>query len=260
MQHETDDKERNDTLNAANTTRREVECLRCGDVSRAGERAPALGCSDGPNGAAEHYWTETDDGEEIEAEALVEDAGDDQPALEPGVIITWRDDDRTKRATVVEVERNTHYADAAITVDGERVFEDDLLRTESPIQVTELVPDGGQQVAEADDETGEDSDSGMNISDAVKLTDRANMVGIADADLPERTACFPVDRLQTALELVDTLGWETVDLYTVESSCSDPHEALALRPVGSGWSPPQPAVVVAPFTEDGREAFGGGSE
>ena len=98
------------------------------------------------------------------------------------------------------------------------------------------------------------TDGGLNFT---QVTDKAGVVAIDGTDYPEddvkRHSTVSVSVLQDALELVDTLGWETVDIITAHPDSDDLRVVALQPPSDSPLAGEQAAITVAPLTETGRE-------
>ena len=101
------------------------------------------------------------------------------------------------------------------------------------------------------DDSGEES----NDENRSQLTDKAEVVGLDATDYDDeridRVTTVSVATLSLQLELLETLGWDTVDVVTV-----DPKEGqeaanplLAFRPRADGWFSEQAAVAAAPKSQ-----------
>ena len=98
------------------------------------------------------------------------------------------------------------------------------------------------------------SDGGI---ESVRLTDKIDVIALDGTDYPDaavkRHSTVSVSVLQDALELVDTLGWETVDIITAHPDSDDLRVVALQPPSDSPLAGEQAAITVAPLTETGRE-------
>ena len=93
--------------------------------------------------------------------------------------------------------------------------------------------------------------------ESVRLTDKTDVIALDGTDYPdaavERHSTVSVSVLQNALELVDTLGWETIDIITAHPNSDDLRVVALQPPSDSPLAGDQAAITVAPLTETGRE-------
>lgn len=108
------------------------------------------------------------------------------------------------------------------------------------------------------DERGEESSDTLRCS---QLTDKAEVVGLDTTDYGDKRI-QPVSRLSVAtlklqVELLETLGWDTVDVLAVEPKEGQPteHAAVAFRPPADGWFTEQAAVAAAPKSQPHGETI-----
>lgn len=100
------------------------------------------------------------------------------------------------------------------------------------------------------------------MDEPTRLTDKVGIIGIDATDygeLEEQQTTVAVDLLRQALDLIDTLGWEQVDVLTVEPTTDDPDDQpmVILRPPHSALFGPadgQAGIAVTPRTEQGRRS------
>ena len=103
------------------------------------------------------------------------------------------------------------------------------------------------------------TDGGEEITDInpTRITDKADLVALDGTEYPDedvtRHTTVSVSVLQQSLELLDQLGWETIDIGTVAPvGCNLP--LLAIQPPSDTLlAGEQAAITVAPMTEKGRE-------
>jgi len=97
------------------------------------------------------------------------------------------------------------------------------------------------------------------MTDEIRLTDKVGVIAIDATDygeLESHETTVSVDMLKQGLELIETLGWDQVDIRTVETNNDSPdYPLLVLRPPsealfgGSG----QAGIAITPRTEKGRK-------
>jgi hypothetical protein len=96
------------------------------------------------------------------------------------------------------------------------------------------------------------------MSESVRLTDKIGVVGIDGTDYgeyEEHQTTIDTEILKQGIELLDTLGWEQVDVCTV----STPNEQadypmLMLKPPHESLiSGDQAGIAITPRTEEGRK-------
>jgi len=94
-----------------------------------------------------------------------------------------------------------------------------------------------------------------------QLTDKAEVVGLDTTDYGddriEVVSRLSVATLKLQLELLDTLGWETVDVLAVkpkEGQVTE-HSVVAFRPPADGWLTDQAAVAAAPKSQPHGETI-----
>jgi len=113
-------------------------------------------------------------------------------------------------------------------------------------------------------ETENDDRSGTEIGQGGQLTDKIGVVGLDATDyehLETHETSVDLQHLKTAIELIETLGWQKLDVCLVHPPESDDENGpdfpmLSLRtskPLFSAGG----AVTIAPLTEKGR---GGNNE
>jgi hypothetical protein len=99
-----------------------------------------------------------------------------------------------------------------------------------------------------------DSEDGFETA---RLTDKANIIALDASNYPEDrvTRHTTVSRsvLEQSLDLMNSLGWETIDIITADP-VDDELPLLALQPPGDTLlAGEQAAITVAPKTEYGRK-------
>jgi hypothetical protein len=96
------------------------------------------------------------------------------------------------------------------------------------------------------------------MTDETRLTDKIGIVGLDGTDYGEletHQTTVDTDILKQGIELLDTLGWDQVDVVTVESGNDDnaDYPLLVLRPPHESlFSGDQAGIAMTPRTEKGR--------
>lgn len=98
------------------------------------------------------------------------------------------------------------------------------------------------------------------MTDETRLTDKVGVIGI-DAtdydDLENHQTTVSVSLLRQGLDLIDTLGWDQVDVITVDPMDDKAdYPMLILRPPSDALFGPdgQAGIAITPKTEQGRDA------
>jgi len=103
------------------------------------------------------------------------------------------------------------------------------------------------------------------LSDYPRLTDQIGIIGLDASpydDHGTHHTTVDIDNLKTAFELLDVLGWDTIDVCTVESTDETPdHSLLVFRPPRESlFSGDQAGVAIAPLTDHGRQKVSSSKE
>jgi len=112
-----------------------------------------------------------------------------------------------------------------------------------------------------------DAEGDEGLKQGGQLTDKIGVVGPDATDygnLETHATSVDVQHLKTAIELIETLGWEKIDVCLVEPPESDDegdpdYPLLSLQtnePLFSAGG----AVTIAPLTEKGRGGDGGDTD
>jgi len=94
------------------------------------------------------------------------------------------------------------------------------------------------------------------MTNPVRLTDRVGVIGLDGTEygeLGERQTTIDTEILQQGIELLDTLGWNQVDVCTVAGANETDNPMLVLRPPrDSLFSGEQAGIAITPRTDQGR--------
>lgn len=95
------------------------------------------------------------------------------------------------------------------------------------------------------------------MTDPVRLTDRVGVIGLDGTEyneLGERQTTIDTEILQQGIELLDTLGWNQVDVCTVAGANENTdNPMLVLRPPRESlFSGEQAGIAITPRTDQGR--------
>lgn len=95
------------------------------------------------------------------------------------------------------------------------------------------------------------------MTEITRLTDKVGIIGLDATDYPQESheTTVNTDLLQQSLELIETLGWEQVDVRTVEGNGDSDYPMLILRPPQKAVfdSTEQAGIAITPVTEKGRK-------
>ena len=93
-------------------------------------------------------------------------------------------------------------------------------------------------------------------NEPVRITDKVGVLGIDATDYGDREThqtTINTELLADAADIIATLGWDQVDVITVESSESADNPMLVLRPPHeSVCGGEQAGIAITPRTEKGR--------
>jgi len=94
------------------------------------------------------------------------------------------------------------------------------------------------------------------MTNPVRLTDRVGVIGLDGAEygeLGERQTTIDTEILKQGIELLDTLGWNQVDVCTVAGDDKTDNPMLVLRPPRESlFSGEQAGIAITPRTDQGR--------
>jgi len=95
------------------------------------------------------------------------------------------------------------------------------------------------------------------MSESVRLTDKVGIVGLDGTDYGEyekHQTTINTDILKQGIELLETLGWEQVDVCTVTTPNEQTdYPMLMLKPPHESlFSGDQAGIAITPRTEKGR--------
>jgi len=95
------------------------------------------------------------------------------------------------------------------------------------------------------------------MTEVTRVTDKVGIVGIdatAYGEYGNHETTIDTEILKQGLELLETLGWDQVDVCTVDSDGVSDYPLLVLRPPHESlFSGDQAGIAITPVTEKGRE-------
>jgi hypothetical protein len=96
----------------------------------------------------------------------------------------------------------------------------------------------------------------------VRVTDKIGVLGLDGTEYPERgehVTTVNGNILRDALEILDTLGWDQVDVIMVDGKGEPDYPMMVLRPPEGALfatAGPPAGIAITPLTEDGRNGDG----